>query len=209
MLKYSGSGKYWTDHYRKHGQKYIETIWYCLFYDRESVSEFALMCSEQWDIVNACDIKGNKIWANFKYENGIEGGSSLGDGNGVFGKRWKWNEEKRLANCEQRKNEPKRILGPLKEEHLNKLRGPRKPYGSPKNPRENLGEIKCPHCNTIGGVAIMKRWHFDNCIHNPNYEESNESRKITECPHCNKIGVLNSMKRWHFDNCKMKDINVK
>jgi len=23
--------------------------------------------------------------------------------------------------------------------------------------------IKCPHCNKIGGIPAMKRWHFDNC----------------------------------------------
>lgn len=22
---------------------------------------------------------------------------------------------------------------------------------------------KCPHCNKIGSVSLMKRWHFDNC----------------------------------------------
>ena len=25
------------------------------------------------------------------------------------------------------------------------------------------GEIQCPHCNSIGGISGMKRWHFDNC----------------------------------------------
>lgn len=24
-------------------------------------------------------------------------------------------------------------------------------------------KAKCPHCNTIGGIRCMKRWHFDNC----------------------------------------------
>ena len=23
--------------------------------------------------------------------------------------------------------------------------------------------VKCPHCDKVGGNAIMKRWHFDNC----------------------------------------------
>lgn len=30
--------------------------------------------------------------------------------------------------------------------------------------------IRCPHCNTIGGINIMKRWHFENCK-NKNYEQ--------------------------------------
>lgn len=31
-----------------------------------------------------------------------------------------------------------------------KIRGPKK-------------KVECPHCQKIGGDAIMKRWHFDNC----------------------------------------------
>ena len=27
----------------------------------------------------------------------------------------------------------------------------------------NKQKTSCPHCNKIGGIAIMKRWHFDNC----------------------------------------------
>jgi len=24
-------------------------------------------------------------------------------------------------------------------------------------------KVTCPHCNTIGGLTAMKRWHMDNC----------------------------------------------
>ena len=27
----------------------------------------------------------------------------------------------------------------------------------------NKQRINCPHCDKIGGIAIMKRWHFNNC----------------------------------------------
>lgn len=29
----------------------------------------------------------------------------------------------------------------------------------------NKQRILCPHCNKEGGIAIMKRWHFDRCKH--------------------------------------------
>jgi len=32
---------------------------------------------------------------------------------------------------------------------------------SPKHPNNTL--VKCPHCNKESNLAIMKRWHFDNC----------------------------------------------
>lgn len=32
---------------------------------------------------------------------------------------------------------------------------------SPKHPNNTL--VKCPHCSKKSNLAIMKRWHFDNC----------------------------------------------
>jgi len=72
MIKYKGSGKYWKKHLNKHGRN-IETIWYCLFENKEELSKFAVMCSEQWDVVKIKDINGQKIWANLRPENGIDG----------------------------------------------------------------------------------------------------------------------------------------
>lgn len=32
----------------------------------------------------------------------------------------------------------------------------------------NKQKVICPHCQKEGGIAIMKRWHFDFCKQNPN-----------------------------------------
>lgn len=75
MLAYKGSGRYWNRHLLKHG-KDVETIWYCLFTEKDELVKFALQCSEQWNIVNAKDlITEKKIWANEKPENGLDGGA--------------------------------------------------------------------------------------------------------------------------------------
>ena len=29
--------------------------------------------------------------------------------------------------------------------------------------KENLVKVTCPHCNKLGNIGAMKRWHFDNC----------------------------------------------
>ena len=73
MVKYTGSGKYWLKHLKIHGRKYVETLWFCLFYDKEELTAFSLMCSEQWNVVEGRDESGKKIWANEKPENGIDG----------------------------------------------------------------------------------------------------------------------------------------
>jgi len=66
--KYPGSGTHWKDHIKKHGKEHVETIWYCLFFDKETISEFALKCSTQWNIVES------KEWLNKIPENGLDGG---------------------------------------------------------------------------------------------------------------------------------------
>lgn len=67
-LKYKGGGKHWSAHVKKHGYEHIETLWYCLFHDKEECTKFALMFSEHQDIVKS------KEWLNLKPENGIDGG---------------------------------------------------------------------------------------------------------------------------------------
>lgn len=65
-LKYNGSGLYWSRHLKSHG-KDIETLWYCLFTDQEECTKFALMFSEQEDIVNS------DLWLNLIFENALNG----------------------------------------------------------------------------------------------------------------------------------------
>lgn len=67
MLKYLGSGKRWQWHIKKHGIEHVETLWYCLFYDQEDCTNFALIFSSQENIVESTD------WLNLKPENGLDG----------------------------------------------------------------------------------------------------------------------------------------
>jgi hypothetical protein len=80
---YKGSGIYWKRHLKKHGEV-VETLWYCLFYDKETCSEFAKLISKSNDI-----IKSNH-WANLIDENGLDGAPA---GHESF---WNPTEEERL-----------------------------------------------------------------------------------------------------------------
>lgn len=64
--KYSGSGKRWKAHLAAHGN-HVDTIWYCLFLDIETCSEFALSFSRLNNIVK------DPAWANLIEEDGING----------------------------------------------------------------------------------------------------------------------------------------
>ncbi len=60
LEKYNGSGHYWKRHLAKHG-KQVDTIWYCLFVEKDELTKYATMCSELWNIVTAVDANGQKL----------------------------------------------------------------------------------------------------------------------------------------------------
>lgn len=67
--EYKGSGKHWTLHRRKHGNK-IDTVWYCLYFDEQSIKEAALSFSKLWNIIESDQ------WLNLIEEDGICGGDT-------------------------------------------------------------------------------------------------------------------------------------
>ncbi len=75
-------------------------------------------------------------------------------------------------------------------------------------------QVTCPYCNKVGGIIVMRRYHFDNCKHRFGYIEQikitkprEAPRKVT-CIHCGKIGAISNMKRWHFDKCNQHPDNI-
>jgi hypothetical protein len=66
-VSYSGSGTYWNLHLKKHGKHLVETVWYCLFTDKDELVKFALAFSEQ-EHIDTSD-----SWANLIKENGLDG----------------------------------------------------------------------------------------------------------------------------------------
>jgi hypothetical protein len=64
--KYKGSGLYWSNHIKTHGNL-IETLEVWKFDDQEMCTEFALTFSKNNDIVKS------KEWANLREENALDG----------------------------------------------------------------------------------------------------------------------------------------
>jgi hypothetical protein len=65
---YLGSGKRWLNHIKKHGTEHVVNLWYCLFLDDETLSEFANQFSASNNITESV------LWANLMPENGHSGG---------------------------------------------------------------------------------------------------------------------------------------
>jgi hypothetical protein len=97
-LNYLGSGLYWKRHLRLHG-KYVETLWYNLYTDKEECQKIALRLSIWFDVIVS------DLWANLKHENGVDGGSEgLINPKGMLGK---------IHSIESRIAQSKAKVGPL------------------------------------------------------------------------------------------------
>jgi len=67
VTKYTGSGKYWLRHLKKHGIDHKTTILLQTI-DKEEIKKWGRYYSNLWDVVNAKNDKGEKIWANLRIE---------------------------------------------------------------------------------------------------------------------------------------------
>lgn len=68
LEKYYGSGTYWLDHLKVHGEE-VDRLWVSDWYYDESITRFALRFSILNKIVESDE------WANLILENGIDGGT--------------------------------------------------------------------------------------------------------------------------------------
>lgn len=67
---------------------------------------------------------------------------------------------------------PSRIYEMLRMLHAQRV--------GPISSAANKQKSECPWCGKIGGIAIMKRWHFDYCKKNPQALEMKPYKK--QCP---------------------------
>lgn len=209
-LKYKGSGLYWKNHNKVHGWENVETLWYCLFLDKRTIEEFALMISSIYSV----DI--SEEWANLTIENGLDGGDTGHKHNykGTVAVRDKNNNTMRVSI-----------------DHPDYISGVLVPVNKGIKYKTESEIRTCPHCGKVGKGSAMTQWHFDNCGINRKHKSGKKKtclvcnktlsagvidKKHNEncgkvfskeiiCPHCGKTSKgLNNMKRFHFDNCKHK-----
>jgi len=192
-LRYEGSGKEWTKHIKSYGNN-IKTEILLTTTEYSLLSKVGRYYSKLWNIVNAMDDFGNKIWANKKPE--------TGQGGGNIGKNPKLTEAmlKRHANMttSEKKTYSSNISkakmgisnGPRSEETKAKMRKPksnthkkamsvarigilRGAYGKQKNPSGPRGKQKNPPKKLICGCgAIMHPSRFKQLGHGDSCDRS-------------------------------------
>lgn len=157
-FKYNGSGKYWKRHINKHGYD-ITTDILLQTDDINEAKSFGETYSDEFDIVES------KEYANLIRETATGGDTSkyIDYDKGVItqklnNKTWSQTSESNIKRsishieywesdeAEHRRHKP--FIGP-----------PRPPGWFLNNNRTH----QCPHCDKMGDLRNMKRWHFDNC----------------------------------------------
>lgn len=130
--KYNGSGTHWKALIKYHGKEHVETLWYYLYYDAETISEFALKCSAQWNIVES------KEWLNKIPENGLDGGCPGVLKTGKAAKGVPKSDEHKLNMSISRTEVPRKgkPLGPTSKETKIKMSIASK--GKPKSEEQKL-----------------------------------------------------------------------
>jgi hypothetical protein len=185
---YLGSGKYWRNHIKKHGIKYVINLWYCLFLDESDCKNFALSFSEQNDIVES------SIWANLINEN-VSGGGNIGKLNGMHKSNRDYDTDKEkkrinnmrasraLASKDQNVKSYSRVKS---EEERKKI--------SDKAKHRSL--VICPHCGKECNQINAIRHHLDRCKSNPNIsEEDMFINKVTRI-HDRKLMQIGGFAAW-------------
>ena len=162
-LKYKGSGIYWTNHIKKHGRKHVINLWISEPYtDSITITEFALAFSKEHNIVES------KLWANIEPENGLNGGGSNKGISHSEESKQKMRKTKSDKHCQNisigKKGKPgKPTSAETKQKQSDSNKGKPKSDKHRQNMRKPKRKIECPHCGKIGGINLMKRYHFDNC----------------------------------------------
>ena len=159
-LVYKGSGVYWTNHLRKHGNDVTTEV---IFESesKEKIKEMGLYYSDKFDVV-----KSNE-WANLIEENGCGGVPTNAFPKGHI----PWSKGRKLPEVSRKLKENWarwRLQNPDYKDKWKKYEkigfsGEERQSRSTRIADINKQKIQCPHCDKQGNNANMKRWHFDNC----------------------------------------------
>ena len=175
-LNYLGSGIYWRNHLKKHGETIITvSVWE--FHTQEECTQFAINFSIENNIVNSPE------WANLCIEDGIGGGDILSQldqrryeeickNRSIKTKNaWLYRDKvdhsiKQSDIWKSRSNEEKtKIYSKISSTLLNKTVEEREATRLKRKETESRrAPLTCPHCSLSSkNVANMNRYHFDKC----------------------------------------------
>lgn len=175
---YTGSGKYWKLHLKKHGTN-ITTLWCQLFDNENELIEYAINFSKTHNIVESNE------WANLVPETGVYGKSA-----GLKG--WKHTESAKRKISEFQKGRPgksgmagKKHTAESKEKCSKTLSGRKRPNFIPKSKQWVVTDL---HSSTSEVIINLSKWCID---HDINYQLMHRNLRMKK-PYKNYLVVENT-----------------
>ena len=110
----------------------------------------------------------NKDYFNMSYAtiNGFFGMDTSGENNPNYGKHKRWTKEQKdkVSGKEPwNKGRTKTNDNRIKRHALNQIGHKHSEETKNKISEKAKRVSTCPHCNKVGSISNMTRWHFDNC----------------------------------------------
>ena len=199
--KYNGSGKHWVRHIKKHGKEHVNTVWISEpFTDESRLVEFALLMSEELDVVKS------NMWANLKEENGLDGAIP-----GII--PWNKGIPRTEAEKQTMSNARKGIKSwnkgiPCSDETKDKLRCRSRTSETKKKIKTARAKQVITHIDSTKQKISQSHIGMRHSIESKQKMSNiSKNRPNVLCPHCNMSCNIGNAKRWHFDNCKLKGNN--
>ncbi len=191
---YKGSGTKWLLHINQHGYDVTtEILKECQ--TKEELKKWGKYYSELWDVVNARDEHGKKVWANLKPEEG-DGGATR---NGMRNKPCSLETREKIirANTGRKHSEESKLKnrnsnlgeknGMFNRTHTPEARHKMSMSRRARTKQPSAGKIYstedrqlmsarakavpkviCPHCSLACSPGNLAKWHGDKCKSNPN-----------------------------------------
>lgn len=201
-VKYLGSGKYWRDHLKVHG-RLVETLEIWQFDHQEDCTKFALHFSEKFNIVDATDSAGQKIWANLRPENGMDGNlpgckGLVGEKNGMYNKtHTEENKEYFRLLATGRKHTLE-----SKQKRSAKLSGSNNPMYGKKHSAESTAKRKAWASKKSQELLANGTHPFIGSNENRLKNGTHPSQVKVSCVCCKTTLSISVFKRWHDGKCK-------
>lgn len=200
-LLYKGSGSDWRKHIAQYGSD-VRTEIIFQSANKTELTQLGRFYSKLWNITEAMDDFGNKIWANRIPETGGGGGNTAGTV-----RYWPSEKQTQQGVNTKRKNGNIKNAGSVaaREKAKNTMLSR---YGTLKtgdeSSRKKMWDTKRKN-GTDKGYKKKKTAKSENAW-NIRRQNGTNTWTITEkiqCPHCGKIGAKSgAMQQWHMDNCK-------
>jgi len=175
---YMGSSKYLTEDIEKTGRQHYNKIILKRFDNREDALNYEIEMHEQFDVAS------NPLFFNKAKQKTTGFACGPGELNPFYGKKHTDEYKQRLSALLKTKDcrsktpnfglihteEAKLKMSLKRKEWMSKNKHPRK--GIVMSPEEktkyganfkNHLRVGCKHCDKIGSIANMTRWHNDNC----------------------------------------------